>query len=66
MRIVAPIPKILNSKKQTKKVTCRMSPALNMYILWLELTPKSLVPLATVESKVLSIQLAQDNAGSQK
>ena len=36
------------------------------YISWLELTPRSLVPLATLKSKVLSIQLAQDTAVSQK
>ena len=35
-------------------------------ISWLELTPRSLVPLATLKSKVLPIQLAQDNYGSQK
>ena len=33
---------------------------------WLELTPISLVPLATLKSKVLPIQLAQDTTGSQK
>ena len=33
---------------------------------YLELTPRSLVPLATQKSKVLPIQLAQDTAGSQK
>ena len=31
---------------------------------WLELTPRSFVPLATLKSKVLPIQLAQDTAGS--
>ena len=33
-------------------------------ILWLELTPRSFVPLATIKSKVLPVQLAQDTAGS--
>ena len=33
---------------------------------WLELTARSLVPLATLKSKVRPIQLAQDTAGSQK
>ena len=33
---------------------------------WMELTPRSLVPLATLQSKVLPIQLAQDTAASQK
>ena len=37
-----------------------------LYILWLELAPRSLVPLATLKSKVLPIQLAQDTAGFQK
>ena len=35
-------------------------------ILWLELTPRSFVPLATLKSKVLPIQLAQDTDGSKK
>ena len=38
----------------------------NLYISWLELTPRSLLPLATLKSIVLAIQLAQDTAGSQK
>ena len=33
---------------------------------WLELRPRSCVPLATLKSKVLPIQQEQDNAGSQK
>ena len=36
------------------------------YISLLELTVRSLLPLATLKSKVLIIQLAQDTAGSQK
>ena len=35
-------------------------------ILWLELTPTCFVPLATLESKVLPIQLAQDTASFHK
>ena len=35
-------------------------------ILWLELTPTYFVPLATLKSKVLPIQLAQDTAYFQK
>ena len=31
---------------------------------WLELTPRSFVPLITLKSKVLPVQLAQDTAGS--
>ena len=38
----------------------------HMCISWLELTPRSFVPLATLKSKVLPIQLAQDTAVSQK
>ena len=40
---------------------CHLSP-----ILWLELTPRSFVPMATLKSKVLPIQLAQTTASSQK
>ena len=34
--------------------------------LWLELAPRSLIPLATLKSKVLPIQIAQGTAGFQK
>ena len=36
---------------------------LSLFISWLELSPRSFVPLATLKSKVLPILLAQDTAG---
>ena len=45
-------------------VSVSLSLARTLLKSWLELTPRSFVPLATLKSKVLPIQLAQDTAGS--